>query len=665
MATEDNRLDFLRFSAYSMKDLITRKLSQNSRFTDQIYEGSNLAILIDLVSYMYQCLVYQLNNAASESMFADTQIFTNINRLVKLLGYNVRGCSPASFNATVKLDDGEGAFLPRYATLRTDKYDRYGNRICFSVGSKAVDVDADNYANVSLYNGTWKMYGTAFVASGAENETFVLQNVMSDSSADPPRYVATNFIDVYVRRAGGQDQGKWVKWTNDPNGVFMNQKVDRKVFDMGDVSMYTQQEKYYSAYLNENKTYEIMFGNGVVGSKLERGDVVRVFYLDTNGPDGQIDLTDVDLNKIRFEPCQAGQSISDEDYQQIFGSDRDDPSDLTVSDAAYRLKANGFSVGSFVPEESSDDIRENAPQWFKTGSRLVTRKDYEFYIKNIVYMRDNIPGLVVQDVKCMNNAEYAATFYKWLYLYGKNYHGNGRYYFDQTKFWNRGEFKLADPADANNVYVWIKSTSASTTQDAYELAQSEKFINESLNPIKSMTAEIQVLKPVMVDFDICANMDENDVRERYLGGDAFDQDGESYVEVTLDSGQLLAGDTVRQRVYDAIADYFKVTNCRLGQVVSTAMILQDIYSISGVKNVRTVFMRDGQMRAVNGLSMASWSPALAPVGEGQTGYDDLSIGDATRKLEEFQFPAFSGLSTLLGKIKVITKQLTQVQPTVE
>ena len=58
MATEDNRLDFLRFSAYSMKDLITRKLSQNSKFTDQIYEGSNLAILIDLVSYMYQCLVY-------------------------------------------------------------------------------------------------------------------------------------------------------------------------------------------------------------------------------------------------------------------------------------------------------------------------------------------------------------------------------------------------------------------------------------------------------------------------------------------------------------------------------------------------------------------------------------------------------------------------------
>ena len=70
MATE--KTDFLRFNAYSMKELITRKLSEDTKFTDQVYEGSNLAILIDIVSYMYQCLIYQLNNAASESMFADT-----------------------------------------------------------------------------------------------------------------------------------------------------------------------------------------------------------------------------------------------------------------------------------------------------------------------------------------------------------------------------------------------------------------------------------------------------------------------------------------------------------------------------------------------------------------------------------------------------------------
>lgn len=46
-------VDFLRFSAYSFKDMLTRKLSESTKFTDQVYEGSNLAILIDLCSYLF------------------------------------------------------------------------------------------------------------------------------------------------------------------------------------------------------------------------------------------------------------------------------------------------------------------------------------------------------------------------------------------------------------------------------------------------------------------------------------------------------------------------------------------------------------------------------------------------------------------------------------
>jgi hypothetical protein len=48
-----NSTDYLRFSAYSLKELITRKLASETKFTDQVYEGSNLAVLIDIVCYMY------------------------------------------------------------------------------------------------------------------------------------------------------------------------------------------------------------------------------------------------------------------------------------------------------------------------------------------------------------------------------------------------------------------------------------------------------------------------------------------------------------------------------------------------------------------------------------------------------------------------------------
>jgi len=180
MATE--KTDFLKFNAYSMKELITRKMSEDSKFTDQIYEGSNLAILIDLVAYMYQVLVYQLNNAASESMFSDTQIYENISRLVKLIGYNPRGCKPAIMSLNIYRDeDNEDSTLLKYSYLDTGLSDSRGKKICFSLSERnsmghsgSVDLESETTRTVNLVNGRWRMYPRVLVASGIEYETFTL-----------------------------------------------------------------------------------------------------------------------------------------------------------------------------------------------------------------------------------------------------------------------------------------------------------------------------------------------------------------------------------------------------------------------------------------------------------------------------------------------------------
>lgn len=154
MATSAEKTDFLRFSAYSLKNLITQRLSEDSKFTDQVYEGSNLTILIDLVAYLYQCLVYQLNNAASESMFSDTQIYSNINRLVNLIGYNPRGCTPAQFPAIVYPTNARGKIIPMFSTLDTGKIDRNGKKIVFSTAS-TYRLDSDESQTIQLFNGHW------------------------------------------------------------------------------------------------------------------------------------------------------------------------------------------------------------------------------------------------------------------------------------------------------------------------------------------------------------------------------------------------------------------------------------------------------------------------------------------------------------------------------
>ena len=142
MASRNN--DYLRFSAYSIKDLITRKLSDDTRFTDQIYEGSNLAILIDIVSAMYQCLLYNVNNAAAESMWSDTQLYENINRLAKFLNYNPKGFGTAT--CLFALDNSSHQFdntrIPMYSCIDTKKVDSRGKKIFYSTTTDSNQVNA-------------------------------------------------------------------------------------------------------------------------------------------------------------------------------------------------------------------------------------------------------------------------------------------------------------------------------------------------------------------------------------------------------------------------------------------------------------------------------------------------------------------------------------------
>lgn len=90
------------------------------------------------------------------------------------------------------------------------------------------------------------------------------------------------------------------RWDNDPNEIFI-QAYNSDKFEPVNISspvfskLYNENSKVYTAYLNENHTYEIKFGNNILGKRLSRGDLVHVLYLQSNGPDGYIDLSKLEL----------------------------------------------------------------------------------------------------------------------------------------------------------------------------------------------------------------------------------------------------------------------------------------------------------------------------------------------------------------------------------
>ena len=672
MAT-NKTYDFLRFSAYSIKDLITRKLSEDSNFTDQVYEGSNLAILIDIVSYMYQCLIYNLNNAASESMFSDTQLYENIVRLCKFIGYHPMGYQPAKIHAFI---DNTTTILSRqiYPCTAIDigTYDANGNKIYFSTtydyenNYQPVNVaSTEPQTNLMLTNGVWKYYANVLVASGIDYETFILDGLMSDSSKK--KYVANNKIQVFV-----ESNGEFERWTNDPNEIFIR-PYDSTAMDSTFSKLYNENDKVYTAYLNENKTFEIKFGNGISGRKLLPGDRIHILYLDTNGPDGYFDPSSIELTKqTQLHHSATFFGMSDEVYKKIFGENAA-INNISLESESITVSFDVDSLTKTRAEEEVEDVRNNAPQWFKTGNRLITKKDYEYFIKS---NRNGVFSGVV-DVKCMNNWDYMTTFYRWLYNLGINpcpmataAANDSGVSLDPYRYMSKARliqsgYEYVDAADANNIYLWIATSDKNTNSKIISL---KSDLNNQIAQIKTMTSETYPLAPIEVYFDISFTPSElyyeNLVKDENSAFDATN----SYLEVTIADNIIYSTTSMLNMVSDIITQAFSVDRCSIGQTINYDAILEQIYSINGVERVRTVYYPEDYLensstysqykaRACDGISFASWSKTkLINIG------DDLEINNTMRQLQQFQFPKLVPDFDIKQKIKIIKKSMNTTSP---
>ena len=643
MASIDNK-DFLRFSAYSFKDMITRKLSENSRFTDQIYEGSNITILIDLCAYLFQGLTFCLNNAAAESMFADTQIYSNINRIVKLIGYNPKGFVPSSavfeFESAREDDD---IVIQKYTALDTNRVDTRGNKIYYSFVDDYSLVSGKNSA--TLYNGVWKLYSQVFTAAGTTYETFTLNGLQStsgnlDSTKD--RFVAHNFIHVYVKR-----KDKFIQFKTLTDEIFMN--IGTK-YDGGDdaISIFknTDDDRYCSIRLNERKTYEIKFGNDFNGQKLEAGDKVYIIYLDSNGFDANLAIGDVSDAKFTLPEQILG--MKDAMFYENICEIRDEEVRDRIKETVQKISGvmNTSASTRAIAEESVEEIRDTAPNYYKIGNRLVTKDDYEYYVKN------RFKGNII-DVKCQNNWDYLSTFFGWLYNLGKTgvwtdkeYNTrkpDPRYYINEARLL-KYDYKFADPADENNVYLWVKMQNDMNIW---------KQIDEDLIPLKVLTSETVCVDPITVNFAICAAPEQRALE--YFKDQTFDAKNESYLEITINDNSLYTNSAIKAQINEIFMEYFNENNLQLGQVVDMNDVESKIYAISGVQRIRTVFSSSDKKkyldRFVDGISFAAWSATLIDRG------DDLTIGTGNRSLEVFQFPKLYH-SSIVDKIIVIKRSFS-------
>lgn len=208
-----------------MRDLIIRKLTEDPATRNQIYPGSNISILVDLVSTMYQTLSYQLNHAASESMFSQSQYYENITRIAKLLGYNAQGITPST--AMFRIDNPNELFtdsndrisIPPFAMVRTTE-GKYYSFCPYKFSACQIPRNlVDKPFDIVLHNGIWKRYQTIFTPNGSDFETFVMPMVRSEM--DEQKYATTSHMfAVEVVKKYRDDNQDEIDWTTTQINVF-------------------------------------------------------------------------------------------------------------------------------------------------------------------------------------------------------------------------------------------------------------------------------------------------------------------------------------------------------------------------------------------------------------------------------------------------------------
>lgn len=312
-------LDFLR-----NKELLKSYLKSQDRFKDYDFDGSNLSVLLDVLSYNTWMNNYYVHAAFSE-MFLDTaQLRENLNSHAKELGYTPRSRSSAMAEVNVQLSVPSTS-TPTYINIpRNTKFVGRCNGQSFSFYN-------DTAVTIYPQNGVYRYDGLKIYEGSIRTEAYTVVETQ------PKRYIINaencdiESIKVFVRdNVVATSEINEYTYREDVFGV----KTDDKIF-------------YIQPYA-DNK-YEIYFGKDSLGFEPKHGSVVTIEYRITNGEDA---------NGVR-----------------IFSS----PGPISNYNANVFTAA--MSEGG-AERESLEDIRFFAPKFAQIQHRAVVEDDYSILLRN-------------------------------------------------------------------------------------------------------------------------------------------------------------------------------------------------------------------------------------------------------------------------------------------
>jgi len=587
---------YTAFDATSLKRLMIERLNSpsNAVFTDQNFEGSNLNAIIDIVAYSYQTLLFYLNQTSSEAVFTESQLYENINRIVKLLNYNPVGpqtCALPFIANSSQLNAGVYT-IPRYSFLNVNGLNyTFTQDITFEKTSQAGinEILKQFSSTYLLYQGKMVEYPTQ-TSAGVAFETVAL---LPGNSV-----IVDNFnIFVYVFE---RQTGTYVQYN----------RVDR-------LFLYGPQDRVCEIRLNENKHYEVKFGDNITGRQLQTGDLIALYFLQSDGTDGQINA-----NKLNDTPISL---FNTPRFNQIFTDVRDD--NLTYLTATQILALNinnNVDSTAFFDAETVESIRTRAPQTFTSQYRLVNATDYE----NFVYT--NFASFVFS-TKVLSNTQYLNSHLKYLTDSLKLNDPN----LDTNVLSN--QILFSSSCNFNNVYIYcVPKTSAfritTVTKNNFITPAQKNFIISAINSVKTVTAEPIVMDRVYMAFQLGygSSVDDSAIQETNFG---------ARIIVTTNPNVVVNRDKIKSTIVSTIQSYFDLQS--LGGTVNITDLNAQILDIVGVQSLQTENLNGAR----NGLSFVYYNFQYPNI--------DVKSSVSSVVLQDFMYPYLPDYFTLANLITIL------------
>ena len=333
--TEFNNLDFDQIKS-SIKDY----LRANSKFTDFDFEGSNFSILIDTLAYNTYINAFNSNMIANESFLDSATLRQNVVGLARNIGYVPK--SRKSARAVISFDVSLEGIETQTLTLKAGLVCTGNTNNTSYVFSIPEDITVQTFDF-----GTYKLatFDAISVYEGISlRKTFTVDTSIEQKFELQNSYVDTDSIRVYVKGQNETGRGK-------------EYKVVDNIVDIDSTSeIFLLQEI-------KDETYEIIFGDGVFGKKLENGSVITIEYIVTNGEDG---------NGVRNLAFSGSLQYANQDGSLVLAQS----SEPVVVNTILSSR-EGSSI------ESVDSIKYYAPRAYSAQNRAVTARDYEYIVKQI------------------------------------------------------------------------------------------------------------------------------------------------------------------------------------------------------------------------------------------------------------------------------------------